>query len=187
MAEPVCTTLTGWLEYNGTSPVDGTRIKEIKILPYTMHSTALNNLDSLQNRLKKGGNFAVKQPKNSLGEKQVILFLEIDDVNIRVTGGDIKTVFNTNSYELTCTKRNLAQTCIDIAGQQVDVFEYIRIETVSADTNNELEEFKKVLDSINNVYLNLPDSQLSVLIDNFQLIKRPEKLTDMKLKQMKSL
>lgn len=183
--EPFAKTACGWLEATGTTPHNGTRITEIQIKPYTIHKHT-DNEETIKKYMSKGGNFVITHGMNQYKEKKATLYIEVDNTNVKMEGGDITDVYNESVYNLTVTKRLLSETILNIAGVKVNVFEYVHeiTEPVNKEYTEEVERMKEVLKEAG-IYLENTD--INKLVNAFKLEKREKTFTAEKLEEMKKI
>ena len=184
--EPFAKTASGWLEANGTTPHNGTRITEIQIKPYTVHKHT-DNEETIKKYMSKGGNFVITHGMNKYKEKTATLYIEVDNINVKMEGGDITEVYNESSYKLTVTKRLLSETVINIAGVKVNVFEYVHeiTEPINKEHIKEVERMKEVLKE-SGIYF-LENTDVNKLVNAFKLEKREKTFTAEKLEEIKKI
>ena len=183
--EPFAKTACGWLEANGTNPYNGTRITEIQIKPYTIHKHT-DNEETIKKYMAKGGNFVITHGMNEFKEKKATLYIEVDNTNVKMEGGDITEVYTESDYKLTVTKRLLSETILNIAGTKVNVFEYVHeiTEPVNKEHIKEVEAVKELLQEAG-IYLE--NSDINKLVNAFKLEKREKTFTAEKLEELKRL
>lgn len=183
--EPFAKTACGWLEANGTNPCNGTRITEIQIKPYTIHKHT-DNEETIKKYMAKGGNFVITHGMNKYKEKTATLYIEVDNTNVKMEGGDVTEVYNESVYNLTVTKRLLSETILNIAGVKVNVFEYVHeiTEPVNKEYTEEVERMKEVLKGAG-IYLE--NTNVNELVNAFKLEKREKTFTAEKLEEMKKI
>lgn len=183
--ESFAKTASGWLEANGTNPHNGRRITEIQIKPYTIHKHT-DNEETIKKYMSKGGNFVITHGMNKYKEKTATLYIEVDNTNVKMEGGDIKEVYDESVYSLRVTKRLLSETILNIAGVKVNVFEYVHeiTEPISKEHIKEVETVKEVLKEAG-IYLE--NSDINKLVNAFKLEKREKTFTAEKLEEMKRL
>ena len=183
--EPFAKTASGWLEANGTTPHNGTRITEIQIKPYTIHKHT-DNEETIKKYMSKGGNFVITHGMNKYKEKTATLYIEVDNTNVKMEGGDITEVYNESVYNLTVTKRLLSETILNIAGVKVNVFEYVHeiTEPINKEYIKEVERMKEVLKEAG-IYLENTD--VNKLVNAFKLEKREKTFTAEKLEEIKKI
>lgn len=183
--EPLATTACGWLESNGTNPHNGRRITEIQIKPYTIHKHT-DNEETIKKYMSKGGNFVITHGMNQFKEKKATLYIEVDNTNVKMEGGDITEVYDESVYSLRVTKRLLSETILNIAGTKVNVFEYVHeiTEPVNKEHIKEVETVKELLKETG-IYLE--NSDINKLVNAFKLEKREKTFTAEKLEEMKKI
>lgn len=183
--EPFAQTACGWLESKGTNPCNGTRITEIQIKPYTIHRHT-DNEETIKKYMAKGGNFVITHGMNKYNEKKATLYIEVDNDTVKMDGGDITEVYDESVYSLRVTKRLLSETILNIAGVQVNVFEYVHeiTEPVNKEHIKEVEAVKELLKEAG-IYLE--NSDINKLVNAFKLEKREKTFTAEKLEEIKKI
>lgn len=183
--EPFAKTACGWLESKGTNPCNGTRITEIQIKPYTVHRHT-DNEETIKKYMAKGGNFVITHGMNQYNEKKATLYIEVDNTNVKMEGGDITEVYDENIYSLRVTKRLLSETILNIAGTKVNVFEYVH-EITEPINKEHIKEVEAVKELLKEAGIYLENSDINKLVNAFKLEKREKTFTAEKLEEMKKI